>query len=72
MTDRPTNQGSSDRGGETPGGLPAEDVEDRPAVGTVTPEDYPDAVESNPTGGGIQSPPGLDEDKEFERRNPGS
>jgi hypothetical protein len=25
----------------TPGGLPQEDVEDRPNVGTVTPEDYP-------------------------------
>jgi hypothetical protein len=25
----------------TPGGQPAEDVEDRPNVSTVTPEDYP-------------------------------
>ncbi len=25
----------------TPGGKPQEKVEDRPAVGTVTPEDYP-------------------------------
>jgi hypothetical protein len=27
---------------ETPGGQAPEDVEDRPNVGTVTPEDYPD------------------------------
>lgn len=27
---------------EIPGGQPPEDVEDRPNVGTVTPEDYPD------------------------------
>lgn len=31
-----------DRGQEgTPGGQPPEDVEDRPVVGTVKPEDYP-------------------------------
>lgn len=28
-------------GNATPGGQPAEDVEDRPNVSTVTPEDYP-------------------------------
>ncbi|MES2288452.1 MAG: hypothetical protein V4530_01845 [Pseudomonadota bacterium] len=26
---------------ETPGGLPQEDVDDRPDVSSVTPEDYP-------------------------------
>ena len=30
-----------DRGQDTPGGLPPEDVEDRPNVGQVSPEDYP-------------------------------
>jgi hypothetical protein len=28
-------------GNDTPGGQPPEDVEDRPNVGTVKPEDYP-------------------------------
>lgn len=27
---------------ETPGGLPQEKVEDRPSIGTVKPEDYPE------------------------------
>ena len=58
MTDRPTPDAS-----ETPGGLPQEPVEDRPNVGTVSPDDYPDAKD------GAQP---LDEDKEYERRNPGS
>ncbi len=30
-----------DNGVETPGGLPQEDVDDRPDVSSVTPEDYP-------------------------------
>ncbi len=58
----------------TPGGLPQEPVEDRPNVGTVRPEDYPDAAQSK-TGGppsGTQSPSSLDEEMEDERRNPGS
>ena len=60
---------------DSPGGLPPEPVEDRPNVGTVKPEDYPDRAESVPGGGagsGAQSPPGLDEEKDDERRNPGS
>lgn len=57
---------------ETPGSLPQEPVENRPSVGTVSPDDYPDAAESDPTGRGVQSPPGLDDDMDFERRNPGS
>lgn len=56
----------------TPGSIPPEDVEDRPTVGTVKPEDYPDATESDATGSGIQSPPGLDDEMDFKRRNPGS
>ena len=50
-----------------PGGQPPEPVEDRPNVGSVTPEDYPE--EDRQTG--ITEPP-LDEDKEYERLNPGS
>lgn len=50
-----------------PGGQPQEPVEDRPNVGTVTPEDYPEEDRA------ISSPePPLDEDKEYERLNPGS
>ncbi|HEV7290421.1 hypothetical protein [Sphingomonas sp.] len=30
-----------DRGQQTEGGQPPEDVEDRPIVGSVTPDDYP-------------------------------
>ena len=58
--DRSTNPG-------TPGGQPPEPVEDRPNVGTVTPEDYP--VEDR--AGAIKDPP-LDENQEYERLNPGS
>ena len=59
---------------DSPGGLPPEPVEDRPNVGTVRPEDYPDRAESVPggAGSGTQSPPGLDEEKDYERLNPGS
>jgi hypothetical protein len=32
---------SVDDPASTPGGLPPEDVDDRPNVGTVKPEDYP-------------------------------
>ena len=52
---------------KTPGGLPPTPVEDRPNVGTVTPEDYPEEDRAI----SISEPP-LDEDKEYERRNPGS
>lgn len=50
-----------------PGGQPQEPVEERPNVGTVTPEDYPEEDRAS----GISEPP-LDEDKEYERLNPGS
>ena len=35
--------GTEDAKRGTPGGLPQEKVEDRPNVGTVTPDDYPEA-----------------------------
>jgi hypothetical protein len=45
--DRTPSGGSENSQGEpcsqTPGGQPQEDVEDRPNVSTVTPEDYPPA-----------------------------
>lgn len=54
-------------GPDTPGSLPPEPVEERPGVGIVEPEDYPEGDRAT----GISDPP-LDEDKEYERRNPGS
>ena len=54
---------STDAG--TPGGQPPEPVEDRPNVGTVRPEDYPEDDRA------ISAPP-LDDDREYERLNPGS
>ncbi|MES2903218.1 MAG: hypothetical protein V4696_03450 [Pseudomonadota bacterium] len=53
-----------DRNGElneTPGSLPPEQVEDRPNVGTVEPDDYPEARENDAGGsdrgrdGGVSS-----------------
>ena len=44
-SDRPAeaDDDKPDRGqADTPGGQPPEDVEDRPMVGSVTPEDYPE------------------------------
>ena len=52
---------------DTPGGQPPERVEDRPNVGTVTPEDYPEKDRA----AGVSEPP-LDGEKEYERLNPGS
>lgn len=37
---------------DTPGGQPQERVEDRPHVGTVTPQDYPDRASGADLGGG--------------------
>lgn len=74
MTQHEPNDGSVDRS-DSPGGQPPEPVEDRPNVGTVKPEDYPDRAQGAPggeAGSGTQSPPGLDEEKDYERRNPGS
>ena len=51
----------------TPGGQPPEPVEDRPNVGTVKPEDYPDIDRA----AGVSAPP-KDDEKENERLNPGS
>ena len=56
---------------ETPGGLKPEEAEDRSNVGNVSPSDYPDA-ERAPSVAGDGSPEALDDDKEYERRNPGS
>ena len=50
----------------TPGGQSPEKVEDRPNVGSVTPDDYPADRKA-----GTQSRRGLDADKEHERLNPG-
>ena len=52
---------------DIPGGQPPEPVEERPNVSTVTPEDYP----RKDRAGGIAEPP-ADDEKEYERRNPGS
>lgn len=48
MGDVITDEGDPDA--RTRGGKPQEDVEDRPNVGTVTPEDYPaqDRADSRP------------------------
>ena len=51
---------------DTPGGQAPEKVEDRPNVGSVTPDDYPDERKS-----GIVKDRPLDPDKEHERLNPG-
>lgn len=51
----------------TPGGLKPELDEDRPNAGRVEPEDYPDKNRKD-LGSGDE----LDEDKEYERLNPGS
>lgn len=51
----------------TPGGQPPEPVDDRPNVGTVTPEDYPKKERA-----GAVSDSELDNEKEYERLNPGS
>lgn len=51
---------------DTPGGQSPEKVEDRPRVGSVTPDDYPDERKS-----GIVKDRPLDPDKAHERQNPG-
>ncbi len=45
-------------GDDTPGGIPPEEVEDRPSVGTVSPSDYPDARDGSnrPAGAGDPAP----------------
>ena len=55
---------------ETRGGLPQERVEDRPNVGTTTPEQYPDAQDKDASGSGRLA--GRDDEMETERLNPGS
>jgi hypothetical protein len=42
-SDPPADFDEPDKDGETPGSRPQEKVEDRPNVGTVEPEDYPEA-----------------------------
>lgn len=61
------SQKPSDAKTGTPGGQPPEPVADRPNVGTVTPEDYPDGDRA----AGVSYPP-LDDEKEHERLNPAS
>ena len=56
---------------DTPGGLKPEKVEDRINVGSATPSDYPDAQAAASVSGDV-SPEKLDDDKEYERLNPGS
>ncbi len=53
---------------ETPGGLPQERVEDRPNVGTTTPERYPDAQDKDASGSGRLAV--RDDETEKERLNP--
>ena len=55
----------------TPGGLPRDLLRDRPPVGNGD-GDASDDTHKDPAANGVQSPPGLDEEKDFERRNPGS
>lgn len=55
-----------DERNDIPGGQPPEPVEDRPNVGIVTPGDYPEEDRAS----GV-SEPSHDEDKEYERLNPG-
>ena len=61
------NHNNGSNAPNTPGSLPPEPVEDRPGVGIVEPEDYPQEDRDR----SISDPP-LDEDKEYERLNPGS
>ena len=56
----------NDKHADIPGGQPPEPVEDRPNLGTVKPEDYP---ENDRAGGPSDAPP--DAEKEHERLNPG-
>ncbi len=58
---------SNETGPGTPGSLPPEPVENRPGVGIVEPENYPEEDRER----SITDPP-LDEDKDRERLNPGS
>ena len=51
---------------DTPGSTPPLQPEDNPAVSTVTPDDYPDGRKS------ANLDAGLDDEKAFERDNPGS
>jgi hypothetical protein len=51
---------------DTPGSTPPLSPDDNPAVGTVTPDDYPEGRK------GANLDAGRDEDLEFERKNPGS
>jgi len=58
---------------DTPGSTPPLSPEDNPAVGTVTPDDYPDGRKSaNLDAGRDEAGSSLDDDKAFERDNPGS
>ena len=57
---------SKDDRPDTAGGQPPEKVEDRPGVGSVTPDDYPEGGKA-----GTTSERPLDPDKEHERLNPG-
>lgn len=49
-----------DEGVKTPGGLPQEDVDDRPDVSSVTPEDYPLDQRAE---GDVQPPVASDEER---------
>ncbi len=55
ISDNGKDDGDAD---DTPGGIPPEEVEDRPSVGTVSPSDYPDARDGSkrPAGAGDQAP----------------
>lgn len=55
---------------DTPGSLPQERVEDRENVGTVKPQDYPDAQATDASGSG--RPAGRDDQMEDERLHPGA
>ena len=60
-------QDPTDANSPTPGGQPPEPVEDRPNVGMVKPEDYPDRDRT----AGVSDAP-RDDELEHERLNPGS
>ena len=54
MTDK-RNSGAHPDATDSPGGLPPEKVEDRPVVGQVRPEDYPDRGDTTLPGGQSES-----------------
>lgn len=68
MPSEPPIDAGQDESDETPGSLKPEKVEDRPSVGTVEPEDYPEPAAERES----MTDKRDDGPNEDERRNPGS